>query len=282
MTYSVGDTLPFSSKLYDAAGALANATSATLTITLPDQTVATPTVTNPPAVIGTYTLDYPTTGGAVQAGRYVGVWLFTMATGKTTAYAEVFDVSAADPAFIVSLAQAKAQANIASTTSDDEIALYIASATRVVEWFVGPVVVRSYTQRVGARKPRLMHRPVLGAGLSPVLTLTSLTPLYSGGTSWLPADVVVDPLTGELTTASGSSLTGGPWTAVYTAGQRIVDANWQLGALIVIEHLWQTQRGASGLPLQMQDDVTVVPGLGSGIPNRARDLLQLDSVPGFA
>ncbi len=253
----------------------------TLTITLPDQTVVTPTVTNPPAVTGIYTLDYPTTGGTTMPGRHLGVWLFTMATGKTTAYAEVFDVAPADPGFVVSLAAAKSQLNLTSTTNDDELAIYIASATRVVEWFVGPVVVRPYTQRVSARNPRLTHLPVLGPGLTPVLILTSLTPLYTTGTAYIGADVVVDPATGALATTSGACLAGGPWTALYTAGQRVVDSNWQLGALIVVQHLWETQRGASGLPLQARDEV-IVPGLGFAIPNRARDLLQLDHVAGFA
>lgn len=272
--YDLKDTLPFSSKLYDASGNLVNATSVTLTITLPDQTTVTPTITNPPAVTGTYTYDYVTT---TLPGRYLGVWLFTMATGKTTAYPEVFDVAPPEPNYIVSLAAAKSAANISTTNTDpdDELQIHLASATRIVEWFVGPVIVRSHTQRVSDRRPVLSRLPMLGPGLSPVLSLTSLTPLYTTGIAWSVSDVVVDPGTGALRHASGVRLWGGPWTAVYTAGQQVVAPNWQLAALIIIQHLWETQRGASALPLV--EGETVVPGLGFAIPNRAADLLKLDS-----
>ena len=277
MGYDLKDTLPFSSKLYDSTGTLVNATTVTLTITLPDQTTVSPSITNPPASTGVYGYDYVTT---TLPGRYVGVWLFTMATGKTTSYPEVFDVAPADPGYIVSLAAAKSAANITGTANDDEIQVHIAAATRVVEYFVGPVIVRSYTQRVSPRNPSLTYVPRMGPGLSPVLTLTSLTPLYTSGTTWSAASIVVDPSTGELRQSSGACLSGGPWTAVYTAGQRVVDSNWQLAALIIIQHLWETQRGASALPLA--DDETPIPGLGFAIPNRASDLLKLDQLPGIA
>ena len=95
----LGDTLPFSSKLYDKpvedGGVLVNATTAALTITLPDGTAAPGiTVTNPPATTGVYQYDYVTT---TVPGPFKGRWLFTMATGKTTAYVEAFDVRPADP-----------------------------------------------------------------------------------------------------------------------------------------------------------------------------------------
>lgn len=280
--YDLRDTLPFSAKLYDATNTLVNATSVTLTITLPDQTTVSPTVTNPPAVAGTYSYDYPSSGGVTQAGRYVGVWLFTMATGKTTSYPEVFDVAPADPGFIVSLAQAKAQLNITSTSSDDELGLYLAAVTRIVEKFVGPVVIRPYTQVVAADRPFLSYLPRMGPGLTPVLTLTSLTPLYTTGIgTWVAGGALADPVTGELRQASGLGLYGGPWTAVYTAGQRVVDPTWQLAASMILQHLWKTQRGASALPLQQQDE-TFIPEIGYAIPNRAADLLRVDSLPGVA
>lgn len=258
-----------------------NATTVTLTITLPDQTVATPTVTNPPAVTGTYGYDYPSTGGALLAGRYLGVWLFTMATGKTTAYAEVFDVSAADPGWIVSLSAVKSHLNITSTTNDDELGIFIGTATDVAEYFVGPIVVSDYTQRVSARNPRLTHLPSMGPRRTPVLTLTSLTPLYTSGTTWSAASVVVDPATGEVRQSSGACIWGGPWIAQYTAGQQSVPGKWQLAGLIVVQHLWETQRGASSLPLAAAAE-TFIPSMGFAIPNRARDLLLLDQMAGFA
>jgi hypothetical protein len=89
----LGDTLPFRADVYDKpaeeGGVLTNATSAVLSVTLPDGTTATPTVANPTA--GKYTSDYATTAASPQ-GRYVGSWLFTFSGGATAAYVETFDV----------------------------------------------------------------------------------------------------------------------------------------------------------------------------------------------
>src|SRR5689334_11894241 len=89
----LGDTLTFRADLYSApvedGGALANAQSAVLTVTLPDGTTATPSVSNP--ATGKYTANYVTTS-ASPAGRYEGRWLFTFVGGNTTVYVESFDV----------------------------------------------------------------------------------------------------------------------------------------------------------------------------------------------
>lgn len=91
----LGDTLGFRADLYDKppdlGGALVNATTVTLTITKPDGTVITPSVTNPPTVTGKYVLDHVSLI-TDPPGRWVGSWLFTLASGKTSAYIETFDV----------------------------------------------------------------------------------------------------------------------------------------------------------------------------------------------
>jgi hypothetical protein len=274
---TVGDVLAFGVTVRDASGSLANATQVMLSVTLPDGTAASgsPFIVAPTST-GTYGYDLVST----MAGRYTGYWV---ATGLNSgAHTQAFDVDPTDPGHIISLAQAKAQLNITSTSSDDELELYLAAVTRIVEKFVGPVVVRTYTQVVAADRPFLSNVPRQGPGLTPVLTLTSLTPLYTTGIStWLTAGAFPDPNTGELRQASGQCIYGGPWTAVYTAGQRVVDPTWQLAASMIVQHLWKTQRGASALPLQAADE-TFIPEVGYAIPNRAADLLRVDGGPSVA
>lgn len=277
MAQTVGDVLPFGVTVRDASGALANATTMTLTVTLPDGTAAAGSpFTVTPTSTGTYGYDLPST----QVGRYVGYW---QSTGLNAgAFTQVFDVAAAASTAIVSLDDVKAQLNLSTTTSDAELVPFIAAATRVVEKFVGPVVVRSYAERVSASRPFVSYLPRIGPGLTPLLTLTSVVPLYTTGvSSWGPGNIVLDPNTGELRQISGLSLYGGPWTVTYLAGQQVVDPAWQMAALIIVQHLWETQRGASSLPLQPTDDA-FVPGAGFAIPYRAMDLLKLDAMPGLA
>jgi hypothetical protein len=82
-----------------------------------------------------------------QAGRYTGRWLFTMGTGKTTTYPEMFDVRPPDPGLIMSLTDAKSHLNITSTVDDDELRAHLESITRVIEDKVGAVIVKRLWKR---------------------------------------------------------------------------------------------------------------------------------------
>lgn len=269
----LGDTLPFSSKLYDKppadGGVLVNATSVALTITLPDgiSTVPGVVVTNPPAVTGTYGYDYVTTS---TAGRFVGRWLFTFATGKTSAYTEEFDVRPADPGYVMSLLSAKEHLNIdaTDTSADEELRSWLESITRLAEWKAGEVVPKSYTERHPSGRSLWLRHP-------PVISVTSIEPWLTSGTSYAPADVRCTE-GGRVERLNGGSFTGGPFAVVYRAGRLVVPANIRDAAKIILKHLWETQRGAAALPLQAADEMTLIPGFGFAVPNRALELLGPD------
>lgn len=149
----LGDTLTFRSNVYDKApqfdstgaikngAVLVNATTAALTITLPDGTTATPTVTNPPTVTGQYTYDY-VTSVLGQSGRYTGQWLFTMSTGKTTSYVESFDVGGALITVDEALAHLGANGIIVNPDELDQLQWLCFVATDAVERDLGRVLVR--------------------------------------------------------------------------------------------------------------------------------------------
>ena len=179
----------------------------------------------------------------------------------------------------ISLDEVKAQANITSGTSDDELELIRGAAQDAVEGIVGPVRWTTITQNV-ARQPLSQREWDYGYGgvrvalnTTPVVSVTSL---QSSG-----VDVTY---TADLTTGILSDIyTVAPLTVTYVAGRTVVPDAIRYAALIIAEHLWETQRGASPSPLQEDFGSEPAFGRGFGIPNRAVDLLQPYALlPGFA
>lgn len=266
MPYDLGATARLTAECRDPGGTLTTATTAVLTIGLPDGTTASPEVTE--TGTGQYQADYP----AAAAGRHTVRWVFT---GPAAAYTDSFDVRDAVPPSILSLSDAKAHLNKKSSADDDEVRFWVEATTRAVEWFVGPVVVRTVTEvhSVG-RVEALALRQV------PALALTSVTPVLSGGTSYEVAGLDLDESTGIVRPLAGGCLYG-PLRVTYTAGRRIIDASITAAARIILQHLWRTQQGPGRPQLGTGDfDVTEpIPGLGYAIPNRAVQLLSPDQLP---
>ncbi|MFD7793634.1 head-tail connector protein [Streptomyces sp. NPDC059759] len=179
---------------------------------------------------------------------------------------------------IVTLADAKKQLNIPDdeTSEDVEILGFIDAATAAVEEQLGTVV-----------EPRTVvdeldfSRPVRSFLLQvvPVISLTSLTSL-DGSRSWdvSPGAAHVDKESGRVTllgaTVSGTAV------GIYQAGVTAPGANIRLAAKIILQHLWETQRGTMGVQLG-GDGEAYVPGRGFAIPRRAIELLG-NQLPGVA
>lgn len=177
---------------------------------------------------------------------------------------------------LLTLDDAKAQLNITSTGSDVELQAYVDSVTAVVERFVGPVEQREVSEVVDGHGVSLCLRQ------TPVVSLTSVTPLLSGGTAVNVADVVVDQATGVVRRLAGGSWCGGPWTVVYMAGRGVVPPTINLAARMLLQHLWRTQNAARGPVLAGGDDFSVgepVPGFGYAVPNRVLQLLEPYRLP---
>lgn len=253
----------------DASGTPANPATATLTITLPDGSTVSPSVPTP-TVTGQVRVDYVPS----QAGRHV--WRL-VTSGPTTAYADVFDVRAAAPTGIVSLADARAQLNFGAseTADDDELRGFIGAATGAVERALGRTVVRrSFTDRlqVGRAATELLLRNV------PVLSLASVVSA-DGATTWSTGNLRPDGETGLVTVVSGPAFTG-TVDVTYQAGDIVVREDYRLAALIIVQHLWETQRGTMGVQLG-GDNEPYVAGRGFAIPRRALELLDTQ-LPGVA
>ncbi|MEU9894238.1 head-tail connector protein [Streptomyces phaeochromogenes] len=180
---------------------------------------------------------------------------------------------------LLTLAEAKAQLDIDTAAQDTELQVYIDALTAAIERHVGPVENRAVTETTtaGGATVCLSHIPVV--------TLTSLVPILTGGTAVEVADVAVDGATGILRRKDGTRFCGGPWTATYTAGRgATVPPTIKLAALILLQHLWRTQygsaRGLSGVGGGDDWSVTEpIPGWGYAIPNRVLQLLEPYKVP---
>lgn len=255
----------------DASGVLTDPSSATLTLTLPDGSTLTPAVPLPSSTAGKLRVDYVTT----QVGRHA--WRMVTST-PTTAYSDVFDVRPAVPTGIVSLADARAQLNMGPTETgdDDELRGFIGAATRAVERALGKVVVRrSVTDRftVSGSATAVLLRNV------PVLSLTSAVSA-DGATSWDTNSLQVDGETGLVTVTSGPAFTG-TLDFMYQAGETVIPENYQLAGKIILQHLWETQRGAMGVQLGGGDVDMALASRGFAIPRRALELLDTQ-LPGVA
>lgn len=180
---------------------------------------------------------------------------------------------------LLTLTEAKNQLAIETTTADAQLEMYIEALTSVIEGYVGPVEEQAVTETVrGQGGAVALLRP-------PILALTSLTPVTSGGAAVDVTGLHVDSPSGVVTYLNGSPFCGGPWTAVYTAGRATLPPNIKLAAVLLLQHLWRTKygaaRGGGGA-----DDYSVqdpVPGYGYAIPNRVLELLQpTNQPPGIA
>ncbi|MFD9225348.1 head-tail connector protein [Streptomyces sp. NPDC060064] len=177
---------------------------------------------------------------------------------------------------LLTLAEAKAQLDIDTTTNDTELQAYIDSLTAVIERFVGPVESRAVSEVIEGRGPTLCLAHV------PVVSLTSVLPVLTGGQSIDVADLVTDLPLGVVRRRNGGSFLGGLWTVSYTAGRGSVPPTINLAARILLQHLWSTQYGAARGNVGGVSDYSVsepVAGWGYAVPNRVLQLLEPYKVP---
>jgi hypothetical protein len=249
--------------------------SVTLVITLPDGTTTTP-ATGTGAASGpdwTVAYDYLT----VQAGLHKAAWQTTVPGTAATDYFNVRSFTS-----IISLAEGKAHLSggpaAAWTGDDDELRNFLQAVTEVVESKVGPCVRRTVTQRAA---PAGGGQIVLTQ--APVISVTSVTSVWTGGPTWTGASLVVDTDAGIVTTQLGAvPFYYGPWDVVHTVGRAIVPERYQHAAKELLRHLWDTQRGqleSGPLSASSGETFTTSAGWAFSIPNRVLEMLADDMTP---
>ncbi|MEU1008198.1 hypothetical protein [Streptomyces sp. NPDC005890] len=178
---------------------------------------------------------------------------------------------------LVTLAEAKRQLDIDSTSHDVELQLYVDSLDSVIEGYVGVVEQREITDTItgGGHALSVLHPPLV--------SVTALSgPVGSGAISY-PADTLtLNGTAGTIGRLDGSCFPAGAYTVTYTAGRATVPPTIKLAALILLQHLWRTQYGATRVPVGGADDWSVtdpIPGFGYAVPNRVLQLLEPFKLP---
>lgn len=257
MPVTVGEIVPLVVLTRNSSGALETDTTVRITVTFPDGT-ASGLLTPTESPTGTHKYLYTTTA----VGRHT--WDATTASHAGFP-GDVIDVQPASPIGLLSLADARAALNFgAGTVNDTELRGYIDAATAVVENIVGAVVPRTVVEV-------LTGDTILYLKQWPVLSLTSMVPYIAstGGITYLTAALLIDE-NGAVRLTSGWSLPYNTYLVTYKAGRLEIPPAVSLAAKIIVQHMWDTQRGGGNLPLA--DDGTPI-GMGFLVPRRAAELL---------
>lgn len=191
----------------------------------------------------------------------------------------------------VTLAEAKDALNITTVTSDAELQTVIDAATAVLQnhpayRVLDAVTTTDYTEWADGGGDDIV------LGHYPVTTVTSVAeytpdaqPIVSESpdvvTTFTDYGYVLDAAAGILHRTNGGapSMWNGRVKVVYTAGSATVPADIRQAALVLVDHLWETQRGGQGpaLPTGLDlTDETSAPDVSAGytLPNRVRELLE--------
>jgi hypothetical protein len=173
---------------------------------------------------------------------------------------------------LLTLEDAKAQLNITTTTNDGELEAYIDALTAVIEGYTGPVENREVTETAdGQGRYLVLLQP-------PVQSITSITPIMTGGAALDVTGLYVDRASGVVRRKDGGHFSGGPWTVVYEAGRGSIPPTINVAARMLLQHLWRTQlASARGGVLGGSSDYSVsdpIPGFGYAVPNRVLQLLE--------
>ncbi len=265
-TYEVGQTATVAISIYDSTGVLADlgGGNPTCTVTKPDGTTGTATVTK--TATGKYQGAYVT----ASAGRHRFTFTGSGTNSGALPWSDVADVWPADPRLILSLADAKSALNVPSGTrvNDDELRLYIAATTEVIEDIVGAVLSSTRTQTFdgGGYALLLWERP---------LAITSVTAngvALTAGSGYV-ADMSAGVIYGGSTYCTDEFTPGRQNIVVsYTTGSSSIDPNIILAAREEVRFLYQIgQQGGRPSLGGSVPDLSWTPS-GFAVPQRVIEL----------
>jgi len=278
-SYDLGDKVYLTWNTVDSSGAAVNPGTVTLNITLPDAT--TVSVTTATAVTGTYTASYLPT----QVGRHILAW---SATGSwPQAYSDIFEVRDIADIGICGYDEVLEYLNIpAASANENEIRRFIDAATDLAETYVGQVLGRrTFTNELydgGTEFIRIRNPKAI-----------SITSVYENDALVSSSNYVLD-YTGQRLYRIGSGTlyatnSYGYWTAgmnnvkiTYVAGYVNPPMSAKQGVLVIIKHLWESQRGAMNVMGRVLGGDELYSTPTYSLPRRAMELLDPTSFPGMA
>ena len=278
-SYDLGDKVYLTWNTYDSTGAAVNPGTVTLNITLPD--ASNVSVTTATSTTGTYTASYLPT----QVGRHIIAWA---ATGSyPQAYSDIFEVRDINDIGICGYDEVLEYLNIPSASANEnEVRRFMDAATDLAETYVGQVLGRrTFTNELydgGTEFIRIRNPKAI-----------SITSVYENGTSVPSSNYVLD-YTGQRLYRIGSGTlyatnSYGYWTQgmnniqiTYVAGYVNPPMSAKQGVLVIIKHLWETQRGAMNVMGRVLGGDEMYSTPTYSLPRRAVELLDPTSFPGMA
>ena len=280
-TYSVGQTAYSVLRVYSSGTTLADlgGGDATCTVTKPDGTTTSASVTK--TATGIYQAQLTTT----QAGRHVFTFNGSGANSGGLPYPDVVNVWPADPRFLLPMSDARDALNVPATVfvNDDELRLYNAATTPVIEDIVGAVLATTRTQTFdgGGYALLLWERPTAITSV----TMNGVT--LTSGTGYV-ADMSAGVVYGGSTYCTEEFYPGRQNVVVtYTTGSSSIDPNIILAAREEVRFLYSNgqlgTRPAFG-PDAGVSDLAYTPS-GFAVPRRVIELCAPSTVnrmPGIA
>lgn len=236
--------------------------TASLEITQPDgmPLTLTPTGTPPTA---TFT--------PALAGRHLARW--SASSGEVVT--DLVDVWPVDPRFLVSVDDMKNGLNAGNRMTPDDVQdlrLYIAAATPVIEDIVGPVLLQSRELTTTGGRPSVAL-PTFAAAVVESVSVNGQT---LSDDQWFSEHGVVYPAAAIF--APGQVVIG------YTTGSGLIPPNVRLGARELIRHWWQIGKQSIGGAVRGQEyQADAFTPSGFAVPRRVIELCAPhQQVGGFA
>ena len=242
--------------------------------TRPDGATLTVEVIRPDGTPGTATVDQAT-GKATLLADMAGRWRISWGTDTGLLYTDVFDVWPEDPRFIISVEDAVEglSAHRANKGYMDDLRLYIAAATPVIEDITGPMVLSTYTFEAN------------GGSASVVLSWATqeVTQVHVDGvpvTDWYVEHSILYAGTRQ----SSGVFPQGLLTATVQAGRRSIPPNVRLAARELVRHWVQIgKQGGGGSTVRQDPTDDVFTPSGFAVPRRVVELCTPhEQIGGFA
>ena len=289
-----GTQVPLTFPLTDTSGNPQNSVTGlgavSVVVYQPDGTTGTVSAVSNPS-----TGSYAATFTSVQAGHHVFVWTCADST-YPGAFSDSFEVQPAIDSTIVSLAEAKEILHMTATTANDaKIQGFNGAVTNFIEWWCGPVIVQTVTERLpaGGLAVQLSKPPVIN-----LIAWTTIPPALAGaagfsvasanggpmfptrvfGAAYPLSQLYADPVLGIVTHTSGLPFYYGEYIWQYQAGRPVIGPCIYEASKIVLKHLYMVEGGGTGTGAGTGDEETTMTPFGFAVPNRAIEILAPEAI----
>lgn len=249
----------------------------TYSVTLPDGSAGTsPTVTQ--AGVGEYLVNFT----ATVPGMHADLWSAVVLGLPARFGPDAFLVRAAEPSPLLGIAEARKAVGLGSDPGRDEtLREYLDAATELIEDHCGKAFRRrSVVETLDGGRRALQLR------LGPAQSITSVT---ENGVAVSTGGYTLNASAGVLYRGSTSSVACWAYgtqniVVTYVAGPASSQARIRQAGRVTLQHLWSTQGGASGRPARSTGTSVsdYPPGSAWSLPRAAEELLEQESVGGFA